>query len=594
MSHQKGIGTFGSMALLVSSMTGPGLSTIPALFQQSGWVAPVFIFLIVAALSGCSALFVCEALSNIKGNEKFQSKVELTTIAQVYLGKKYHYLFQVLLYLALQAVNVTSIIIAAQTFDSMFITVFKGTCGLGVYPGGWFCVTQADGITGNSPFPDTDYYIFTFGYLLTAVMVIPLGFFSLVENIVVQMISFIVLIAVLIQWCVAFGQEGLKTELLPAIGPNSTMVLGIVVFNYSYITTIPSWVNSLRPDTNIHKSLWISVGVSTIFYLTLGILGAMAYKMDAESDILAILSGHGTTASIVTAYLFPVCALITSIPVFTIVIRDNLLRGDVCTPFKRKAISVLFKTGVVYFFNRPSIRVPDENEVILHDDTCSLSIRRSSLPVSRTSRLESAMNSPNPDHGPVPMIIYSGISTEKLESTLGSPGPDHMPVPTIVYTEGEEEPKPPVYTAEPKKPANSLGISLPNSPSLAVPRSPTNSLGISSPSLLVPRSPELNSTLTVPRSPEISPANRSPSIRSRQASGFSFKPSGLIVPVMEEEDIKQTTEPPLIERFLAFKPRSWFNPFYLALVCCTAFTLAITFMIIYDLVYLSKGNDVFG
>ncbi|KAI8984130.1 transmembrane amino acid transporter protein-domain-containing protein [Mycotypha africana] len=332
MSTVKGIGSFGSTALLVSSMTGPGLSTIPITFQQSGWVAPVFIFCIVALLSGCSALFVCEALSNIRGNEKFQAKVELTTIAQVYLGRKYHYVFQLLLFLALQSVNVASIIIAAQTFDSMLITLFKGTCGLGISPGGWFCVSASDGLTGNSPFPDSDYYIFTFGFALAAAIVIPLGFFSLVENIFVQMISFIVLTAILIQWVVAFGQEGLDTSLLPASGPNATMVLGIVIFNYSYITTIPSWVNSLKPGVNIHKCMWVSVFISTIFYLVLGICGAMAYKMDPSSEILTVLSTQGSVASKVTAYIFPVCALITSIPVFAIVIRSNLLRGEICSP----------------------------------------------------------------------------------------------------------------------------------------------------------------------------------------------------------------------------------------------------------------------
>jgi uncharacterized membrane protein (DUF485 family) len=121
----------------------------------------------------------------------------------------------------------------------MFIAIFKGTCGLGVYPGGWFCISGATGaIDGNSPFPTDDYYIFTFGYLLTAALVIPLGFFSLVENIAVQMTSFIVLTAILIQWTVAFTQEGLDTSLLPASGTNSTMVLGIVIFNYSFITTV--------------------------------------------------------------------------------------------------------------------------------------------------------------------------------------------------------------------------------------------------------------------------------------------------------------------------------------------------------------------
>ena len=119
----------------------------------------------------------------------------------------------------------------------MIITLFSGTCGLGINPGGWFCITEHT-ILGNSPFSSDGYYIFTFGYLLTAVMVMPLGFFSLVENIFVQMGSFLVLCAVLLQWTVAFCQEGLDTSRLPAVGPNSTLVLGIVIFNYSFITTV--------------------------------------------------------------------------------------------------------------------------------------------------------------------------------------------------------------------------------------------------------------------------------------------------------------------------------------------------------------------
>lgn len=121
----------------------------------------------------------------------------------------------------------------------MLITIFKGTCGLGVSPGGWFCVSASSAsLTGNSPFDPSHYFIFTFGFLLTGALVIPLGFFSLVENIAVQMTSFIILTGILIQWTVAFAQEGLKPELLPPVGNNSSMVLGIVIFNYSFITTV--------------------------------------------------------------------------------------------------------------------------------------------------------------------------------------------------------------------------------------------------------------------------------------------------------------------------------------------------------------------
>lgn len=43
-----------------------------------------------------------------------QAKVEFTTVAQLMLGKKYHYFFQIVLFLALQAVNIASIVLSAQ------------------------------------------------------------------------------------------------------------------------------------------------------------------------------------------------------------------------------------------------------------------------------------------------------------------------------------------------------------------------------------------------------------------------------------------------------------------------------------------------
>ncbi|KAG1498697.1 hypothetical protein G6F46_005627 [Rhizopus delemar] len=635
MSQVKGIGSFGSTALLVSSMTvsiqnkdiaclkllnwisyqGPGLSTIPPLFQQSGWLAPVFIFIIVAFLSGCSALFVCEALSNIKGNERFQSKVELTTIAQVYLGRKYHYVFQILLYLALQAVNVASIIIAAQTFDSMFITIFNGTCGLGVSPGGWFCVNHTNGLTGNSPFSSDDYFIFTFGFLLTAVLVIPLGFFSLFYN-------------------------------------NDSV---------------------------------------------LGILGAMAFKMKPSSEILSILSSSGSTASIVTAYLFPVCALITSIPVFTIVVRSNLLRGEICSnswaifwsnflpwfvciPLQTKDYigtiqnwsSLFFQSTVnfilpfiLYFVSRkyeasvepiisesevhdtkmlsaipshlvsPSFALqhPGDNDVRMYnpEDNYSISIRRSSIKFSRTSQMENSIivYSPNVDKAVVPTIVYSDItSMGDHKEVIHANSPDINPPtysPNMLKAPDQQiQPSstPSSYTAHSSQTSrNGLGISHPSyeEHKLGINKTSPNASKVflsgtdhihplqttkkdnTTNTHLIP-SPRMNKH-TAPLSPEISQATQpsSPSAKSYHhspmlGSVFSFKssvvvPEPVLVPIDERE--KQEGEVNM-DRFIAFKHRKWFNPFYLALLACSALSVAIVFMIIYDLVLLGMGNDVFG
>lgn len=36
-------------------------------------------------------------------------------------------------------------------------------------------------------------------------------------------------------------------------------VLGICVFAYSYVCTVPSWLNEKRPGVNVNRSLWLPV-----------------------------------------------------------------------------------------------------------------------------------------------------------------------------------------------------------------------------------------------------------------------------------------------------------------------------------------------
>ncbi len=57
----------GGIALLLNNATGPGLVQIPLLFQQSGWLPSVAMFLSSFALSVLSALMLVEATSRIPG-----------------------------------------------------------------------------------------------------------------------------------------------------------------------------------------------------------------------------------------------------------------------------------------------------------------------------------------------------------------------------------------------------------------------------------------------------------------------------------------------------------------------------------------------
>lgn len=125
-----------------------------------------------------------------------------------------------------------------KTFDDMFLQIFGKTCGVAFYPHGWMCVEGQS--SNNSPFPPGSYFLFTFGSLATAVLVVPLGFFNLVQNIKVQIGSFIILLLILIEWVISFSIHGLDPSNAPPTSANSTQVVGVTLLNFAFITTVSS------------------------------------------------------------------------------------------------------------------------------------------------------------------------------------------------------------------------------------------------------------------------------------------------------------------------------------------------------------------
>ncbi|POG78282.1 hypothetical protein GLOIN_2v1853035 [Rhizophagus irregularis DAOM 181602=DAOM 197198] len=326
-----GISFFGSVALLISSMTGPGLVTIPLLFQTAGWLIPVITFVVATVLSGAASLFLCEALSSVSGNNKFQKQVEFSQLSSILVTNKYYKnLIQTGLFISMQSFNIASIILSAQTMDSLVISIIGKTCGIGIHPdAGFFCVNRQK--AEGSPFEER-YMLLTAGYLIALCITVPMGIMDLVENIKVQIISLMTLTFIVLTWLVTFVIHGLDAGLVPMIGYDKSQVIGTVLFNYAFIITIPSWVNDVNPSVPIRKAVWFSVITSTIVYLLLGIMGGMAYKMGPVSNIISTVneSPEKSIISIITTYLFPLAALTTSIPVYTIIIRYNLLRTGYC------------------------------------------------------------------------------------------------------------------------------------------------------------------------------------------------------------------------------------------------------------------------
>ncbi|GAM23877.1 hypothetical protein SAMD00019534_070520, partial [Acytostelium subglobosum LB1] len=350
----KTIGTLGGYCLLIGNMTGPGMVGIALQMQEGGWFLSVLSFFIIMLTSTFAALFLAEAMATIPYNSRFQMRVEFSMLVRFYFGK-WGYLFaQVFINVALQATNVASIIVCAQVLDSMFIYLFGKTCGLELYPQAfhWTC---ADKLTqSSSPFTDM-YMLFTFGYLVVLVVIIPLGFLNLDDNIIVQIGAFIMMLVITSSWVVMFCMHGLEASNLPMFGSGSGIakIMGNVMFNYAYITTVPSWVNEAKPSVKISKTVWGAVSTATVVFLAIGILGSLSFgHMSPGSDILSVInsSPEANAFSKVCVYLFPFIVLASSIPVFSIIVRYNLMQNNLLPKAVANFIAVILPWIIVIPF----------------------------------------------------------------------------------------------------------------------------------------------------------------------------------------------------------------------------------------------------
>jgi hypothetical protein len=73
-------------------------------------------FGLVTILAGSAALFLVESMAAITGNENFQASIEYSTLAELFFGHRWHWVFQALLYVALQSQAITSLIESFQVW----------------------------------------------------------------------------------------------------------------------------------------------------------------------------------------------------------------------------------------------------------------------------------------------------------------------------------------------------------------------------------------------------------------------------------------------------------------------------------------------
>jgi len=378
----KDIGFFASVALLVNNITGPGVPQLSNTFVEAGWLFPTFCIVAFWLMTTVSSAMFAEAMRKIPGNEHFRDRAEYTTVVDYYFGRKWYIASQIGLNGALQCLNIVSIIQSAQILDNLLSVLFGKTCGLNLTPFQSIWNDSAGAphnVAGSSDFfscintNSLDYgnawgchIVLSAGLVLTAALAIPCGRWNLDDNMLIQTVAFILTILCWLIWIAAsfsaYGENDLSA-IIPAVNtdPNTGSqagVLGAILFNFGFVTTVPSWINEKKPEVKTNWVLWISTILCVIVFFGVGLPGAYAFNdvlqgpvtntcqrqaVDASfncpNDLLQVLTdknlipeswqGSASRAVLKTSvYLFPIVAVISSIPVFSIVIKYNMIENN--------------------------------------------------------------------------------------------------------------------------------------------------------------------------------------------------------------------------------------------------------------------------
>jgi hypothetical protein len=156
--------------------------------------------------------------------------------------------------------------------------------------------------------------------------------FNLDSTMWLQVTGFVLLTSVILVWAVQFtafsGLDLARTPLVNTGGFSSA--LSTIIFNYGFVVTLPSWLAEKKPTVRVASAVWSAIGVSTAQFFVLGLLGAWALDFAEGDDVLAVLTDpttpRVTTVAKIGAFILPMAALLSGIPVFSIIIRYNLLQ----------------------------------------------------------------------------------------------------------------------------------------------------------------------------------------------------------------------------------------------------------------------------
>eukprot|EP00440_Ansanella_granifera_P072052 gb/GFBE01078191.1/.p1 GENE.gb/GFBE01078191.1/~~gb/GFBE01078191.1/.p1 ORF type:complete len:374 (+),score=76.26 gb/GFBE01078191.1/:1-1122(+) len=273
------------------------------------------------------------------GNDNLEKRAEYADAVQFFMGRRAAGIFRVLLHMTLQSLNIASIVDTANAFDKLLVLASGGTLAFEAYPKFGFHFRHREWIATLYDGTGDITLAVTSGYLICLVLCVPMGFFNIDDNIIVQIVSFIFLALLMAEFTVQCTYDISRDEppwpVTPAVvGNDFTQLLSVWVMSYSYGMLIMPLANEAKPHVKTKRWIWISGLLSCFGYGLIGTLLATCFPHNKTDNILSrLIDRPGVlTMTKISAYMFAGTIILPGIPVFCITTRYDLIASELCGP----------------------------------------------------------------------------------------------------------------------------------------------------------------------------------------------------------------------------------------------------------------------
>jgi amino acid permease len=275
----KTIGYWSSCCLNLNNVMGAAIVALPLVNQQAGWLTPTLCILFVFVISSFASTMLVEAMQRVPGNHALTERWEFCALVGHYCGARAQTVTSVLYNISLQSTNVAAMIVSAQILDVFIIYVAGHSVALDYHEWPPHFIRSQPSLTD----PWLTQWVISAGFIVSAIIAVPLGYINLEDNMKFQWASLVGLLIFTSEFFVQFTLNlvpGTRwdnedptwgPDKVPAFkGSGQYQVLGMAIFAYAYVTTIPSWANEKVPSVSINSSVWWPAVVGTLMKLFAG------------------------------------------------------------------------------------------------------------------------------------------------------------------------------------------------------------------------------------------------------------------------------------------------------------------------------------